>query len=171
VRRLLVLRHAKSSWGEPALADHDRPLNARGERAAALVGARLAQSPQLPDLVLCSTAVRARETAARVLAALPEPPPVRFEEVLYLADPCVWIERLQRVDDTVGCVLVVGHNPGLEDLVAALLGDAKESARRRLAHGLPTAALAELELPIATWAALERGVGRLVAFTRPRDLV
>lgn len=136
-KRLYVLRHAKSSWAAPGLTDHERPLNARGERAAALVGAWLAQRGIAPDLVLCSTARRALQTLEGIRPWLPDAIAVSIEDDLYLAAPERWIERLRAVDDAVDTVLLVGHNPGLEELVQALADGGDADALRRLDQGSP----------------------------------
>jgi phosphohistidine phosphatase len=165
-RLLLILRHAKSSWDDPALADHDRPLAPRGVVAAAAMRAHFRARELAPDLTLCSTARRAQETLAALgLAAAPV-----LERGLYHAGEDALLERLRGVDDAQRCVLLVGHNPGLEALVRALTGAAKPRAARRLAKGLKTGALAELELPIERWQELKPGLGSLTRLTRPKDL-
>jgi phosphohistidine phosphatase len=177
---LVLLRHAKSAWGDERLADHDRPLAPRGERAAELLGVYLAQRAFAPDLVLCSTAARTRQTLDRVLAKLrsgaaagkadshaPADPEVRHERRLYLASAEELLERLREIPERAQRVLLVGHNPGLEDLAGSLAGT---SGREELRGGLPTAACAELEVQ-GPWRALDRGGARLVSFRRPKDLV
>jgi phosphohistidine phosphatase len=184
LRTLMLLRHAKSAWGDAELADHERPLAPRGERAAELVGVFLAQRGLVPDLVLCSTAMRTRQTLGRVLAQLGRAgaaekgashaaaaalaPEVRHERGLYLADAGALLERLRELPDERRRVLLVGHNPGLEDLARAL---ASEESAEALRAGLPTAALVELELPVGSWRALEPGAARLARMRRPKDLV
>ena len=171
MKRLLVLRHAKSSWSSEGLADHDRPLNARGERAAVLMGAALAQRAFLPGAAFCSTARRARDTFERVAAQLPEPVPASFEKGLYLAPPDAWLERLQVADDEVSTLLLVGHNPGLEELVGWLAPSGEAGAVARLRQGLPTAALAVIEAPAERWSQVAPGRCSLRALSRPKDLV
>jgi phosphohistidine phosphatase len=162
--RLYLLRHAKSSWDEPGLADHDRPLAKRGRRAADAMARHLRENEVAPELVLCSTARRARETFERIEPAL-EAPEVRFERELYGATPHGLLERLQRVPDSVASVMVVGHNPTLEELALDLARPSP--ARRELEAKFPTGALATLELP-GSWGDLDEA--ELVAFVRPRDL-
>ncbi len=168
-RRVWILRHAKSSWSDEGLEDHDRPLASRGKRAAPLMGHALAQHGAKPDRILASTAVRVRETVDRVQDQFGEQLPVSFEEPLYLASAESWIERLRGLKDERE-VLLVGHNPGLEALVSELAPKGKTTALQRLRKGMPTAAVAEVELPIEDWAELECGAGRLLWVMRPKDL-
>ncbi len=170
MKRLWILRHAKSSWSDEGLGDHERPLAPRGERAAVLIGATMAQRGIRPDRVLASTAVRVRETLERLQGQLAERVPVSFEETLYMASTEEWIERLRAIEGADG-VLVVGHNPGLEDLISALAPKGDKAALRRLREGLPTAALAEVLLRVDRWSELRPGVGRLASLERPKDLV
>lgn len=165
-RHLLVLRHAKSSWRDSSLADHDRPLSPRGIRAAAAMRSYFLERRLAPDLALCSTAVRAHET----LVALELESATSVEADLYHASQDELIERLRDLEDAHRRVLLVGHNTGLELLVRMLAFEAEETAARRLAKGLKTATLAELALPIARWSELRPGTGRLVRLTRPKDL-
>jgi phosphohistidine phosphatase len=166
VRKLLLLRHAKSSWDEPGLGDFERPLSARGERAAVLMGVWLAQEGLVPELVLCSPAVRTRDTLRRLLPALSPEPAVRFAEDLYAAEPAAILRRVAGVDDAVRCVLVLGHNPGLEELAGQLARDATA-----LRGGLPTAALVELDLEAEAWREVRRGTARRARVVRPKELV
>ena len=157
--RLYLLRHAKSSWDHPELADHDRPLAKRGRRATKALARYLREHDIAPELVLCSTARRARETLEGIELAAPD---VRHESELYGASARELMERLREVPDEVGSVMVIGHNPGIEDLAVALLGHAP-------AAKYPTGALAALELP-GTWDDVDRDGAQLVSFVRPRDL-
>lgn len=162
-KRLVLLRHAKSSWSEADLADHDRPLNGRGRRAAPVVGRHLRDAGLVPDLVLCSSAVRARATLAGL--GLPETVEVRVEGDLYGADPDEIVELLGTVPDEVRSVLVIAHNPGLEELTALLVAD-----ERTLPDRFPTAAVAELRLPIARWDEIAPHRAGLSSFVTPRGL-
>lgn len=169
---LLVLRHAKSSWAEEGLPDHDRPLNARGLRDAPRMALHLAHAAPRPDRVLCSTAQRARQTLDAVLEALPAPPPpVALEPELYLAPASRLLARLHTLPAGSRSVLLVGHNPGLEDLVRGLAarrgGD--RGAAARLDEGLKTATLAVLVFE-APWRELAPAGARLEALVRPKDL-
>jgi phosphohistidine phosphatase len=171
MKRILLLRHAKSDWGADGLDDHDRPLAARGVRAAGLVGTHLVQQGLRPDLVLCSSARRAQQTWEHVLERLPESPPVRIEPDLYLAAPRTLFERLYGLEDGVEVAMVVGHNPGMGDLAAALAGAGEVGEVERLRRKFPTAALAVIDADVEGWKDLAPDVCRLVAFTTPKDLV
>jgi len=167
-RRLLLLRHAKSSWGEADLPDRERPLAPRGQRAAAALGARLARRRLPIDRVLCSPARRTRETLA--LLALDPAIPVSSAEALYLASARTLLTRLRRLPPRVRTVLVIGHDPGLEQLARSLAERGRKRALRRLAEGFVTGALAELRVPDHGWPALQAGSAYLERFTRPKDL-
>ena len=167
-RRLLLLRHAKSSWDEPGLPDRERPLAPRGRRAAAALGARLARRRVRIDRVLCSPSRRTRETLA--LLALEPAPPAAFPEALYLASARTLLGRLRRIPPRVRCVLVIGHDPGIDQLARSLAERGRPRALRRLAQGFKTGALAELRVPDDGWRALRPGSAYLERFTRPKDL-
>jgi phosphohistidine phosphatase len=171
MKRILLLRHAKSDWGDEGLDDHDRRLAPRGERAAGLMGTHLEQQGLHPDLVLCSSARRAQQTWEHLLERLPEAPPVRVEPDLYLAAAGALFERLRQLEDGVEVAMLIGHNPGVGDLAAALAGPGKGRAVARLRAKFPTAALAVIDAEVAAWKDLAPGVCRLVAFTTPKDLV
>jgi phosphohistidine phosphatase len=158
------MRHAKSSWADPDVADHDRPLNARGRLAATLVGSHLRQVGPPLDLVLCSSAVRARQTLE--LLQVTDDRHIRIEDQLYGASPVGLLARLRMLPDAIGSVLVLGHNPGIEELATMLDRDGPASAQK-----FPTAAVARLRLPIATWTDLDWGLGWLEEFVIPRDLL
>ncbi|HEY6890145.1 MAG TPA: histidine phosphatase family protein [Solirubrobacter sp.] len=162
-RRLYLLRHAKSSWKDPGLADHDRPLSGRGRRAAAALAVHLAQERIRPELVLCSTALRTRETYERLEAAL-ETAPVHFERRLYAASADDLLELLRTVPDQFATALVIGHNPGLEELALQLARPSP--ARDALQAKFPTAALATLELTSSSWSELAPGCASLIAYRR-----
>jgi phosphohistidine phosphatase len=166
-RRVYVLRHAKSSWDDPALADHDRPLNERGRRAAKAMRRHLAGAGIAPDVVLCSTAVRARQTLERLEPAL-DGAAVSVDAQLYGAGARTLLDRMRALPESVGSVMVIGHNPGLQELVLGLA--APGPSRDRVALKFPTAALATLAFDAAGWRALAPGAAELVAYTRPRDL-
>ena len=158
---LLLLRHAKSSWDDPALADHDRPLAARGRRAAKLIGAHLRRE-QIPiSLVLCSSARRARET----LDLVASPGEIQIERGLYGASADQPLERLRRVPDEVDAVMLIGHNPAIQDLAVHLAGGGIELAERKF----PTGALATLTFA-GPWRALQPSHAELAAFVKPREL-
>jgi phosphohistidine phosphatase len=159
-RHLYLLRHAKSSWDDATLDDRERPLGGRGRKAARLISQRLRNDGVSPELVLCSPARRTQETLERV-----DPTGERvIEDGLYTATAGSLIERLNRVPDEVNSVMLIGHNPALQQLVLALSGpnDAVEAK-------FPTGALATLELD-CSWSELEPGRARLTGLLRPKDL-
>jgi phosphohistidine phosphatase len=163
VKRLYLLRHAKSSWDEP-LADADRPLAPRGRKAAKRIAGYVEREGIRPDLVICSTAVRARQTLERVAPALGEPE-VTFDERLYAASEGQLLARLREVPASVESVLLVGHNPGTAQLLALLAGSG-----RPLPVEVPTGALASLSFSGAAWWELGPGDASLDAFVVPREL-
>jgi phosphohistidine phosphatase len=169
-RTLLLLRHGKSSWSDPTLSDHDRPLAPRGERAAGLIAAHLRSEGIRPALVLCSSARRTRDTLAAVQPSLDETTEVRVEDGLYGAGATAIVALLRTVDAAVPSVMVIGHNPGLEDLALALAGDGAETAVRQLRTKFPTGALATLELRSSAWPELAFGDAFLLSVVLPRDL-
>jgi phosphohistidine phosphatase len=159
-RRLYVLRHAKSSWDDPGLSDHDRTLAPRGLKATELLAKHLHEHRIQPDLVLCSTAVRAQRT----LEGIGLDGQRSIEEELYTASAGQWIERLNRVPDETESVMAIGHNPALQQLVLALAGSDEEVERK-----FPTAALATLSLDCA-WSEVQPGCAELTGLVRPKDL-
>lgn len=167
MKRLYLLRHAKSSWKDPGLADHDRPLAGRGRRAAKAVARHLRELGIEPELVMCSTARRARETLERLEPVLGTGA-VWVERELYGAGAGALLEQLRGVPDAVGSVLVIGHNPGLQRLALALARPAP--AVEELEAKYPTAGLAALVFEGPSWRDLDRGSAELVGFVRPRDL-
>ena len=171
MKTLYLLRHAKSDWGSPGLDDHDRPLAARGERAAAVMGVHFAQQQYQPSLVLCSSARRTRQTLEALLPHLPGQPELAVEERIYLASSGQLLARLQEVDDGQSGVLLIGHNPGIAELAQTLAGSGERASLRRLAARFPTAASAVCEFDLEHWRDLAPGSGRLLAYTTPKDLV
>ncbi len=164
--RLLLLRHAKSSWDDASLPDHDRPLAARGRAAAELMGAHLRATGLRPDLVLCSSAKRTRETLE--LLSLDEPE-VRIEDGLYGADDGSLLARVRLLPEDAGTVLLIGHNPGMQDLAIVLAGPGGGDEVVRLREKFPTGALAAFEV-VGTWAGVATGDARLSALVLPREL-
>lgn len=169
-RTLLVLRHAKSSWDQPELADFDRPLAPRGKRAAAAIGRYLRERRWRPDLVLCSPAARTQQTWALVAAELGDEVPCRLLRTLYLASPSRFWLILQRAPDAASCLMLIGHNPGLASFAAALCGTGAKRQLRRLSSKFPTAALAVVSFEAEHWSGIEPRSGQLDAFIRPKDL-
>lgn len=174
MKTVYLLRHAKSDWADARLKDHERPLNDRGQKAAPQMGAYLKSKRYKPDIILCSTARRAVETLDLAKPAFAPETPVLFEETLYLAEPRQLLERLRWLDEGEKSVLIVGHNPGIAqfalDLSASPANEADEAVHRRLREKYSTGALAVVKLPINAWREIKNGQGRLVDFTRPKDL-
>lgn len=171
MKKIILLRHAKSSWDDPSLDDHDRPLNNRGRSAAPVIANWLAHRKHGVDLILCSSAVRTRETVARMRNAVPDLPEPLIEHGLYHASPEMLRERLRALPSDCGAVMLVGHQPGLSSL-ARQLADGTENRRcRRAYEHFPTAAAAVLELDIGAWTDLSYGAARFVDFAKPRELM
>lgn len=172
---LTLLRHAKSSWDEP-LDDHDRPLAKRGLKAAPEMGAALAAMGLRPDLVICSGAVRTRETLALVLDELGAPAPdVVYDDSVYMASPQTLLKRLRAIAPgpdrgTPRHVMLVGHNPGMEELALELVGSGAADDRARMAKKFPTAAAAVIAFNADAWASIKPGTGRLEHFLTPKRL-
>jgi phosphohistidine phosphatase len=170
MKTIFLLRHAKSSWREPDLDDHDRPLAGRGRRAAKAMGTHLEERAVRPSLILCSSARRTRETLDRLLPHLGPEPQVRIEREIYLASRGELLARLRRVDDCEDSVLLIGHNPGIAELARGLVGDGPAETIQRMNRKFPTAAFAAFALPLHRWQELTLGNTRLTEFTTPRDL-
>jgi phosphohistidine phosphatase len=170
MKQLLLLRHAKSSWDNPVLADYDRPLASRGRKAARRIGRELAVRGWLPQRALVSPAARTRETWEVASAECPCVPEVSFRKVLYGASAGQLLAEAQRTPERIGMLLMLGHNPGLEDLVRGLTGENSEpEALELLLAKFPTAALARLEFD-GRWEELRLGAARLTNCLRPKDL-
>jgi phosphohistidine phosphatase len=163
VPTLYILRHAKSDWGDPDLPDHERPLAPRGEKAIRRIAEHVRSEGIAPELVLCSTALRARQTLAGLVPVLPGDVQVDIEEGLYGASLDGLLARLRQVDEGVGAVLVVGHNPTLHALALALTGRGDRLER------FPTGALATVVFE-GGWAGLGEGGAELAGLVVPREL-
>ena len=166
-KTLYLLRHAKSSWEDPTLADHDRPLAPRGRRASKTIANYLRRQPSTPRLVLCSSSERTRETLKRISAGLRGVVEVRIEERLYRASAGGLLERLQGVDGRLDSVMLIGHYPAVQELALSLAGGGVDN--RRLAEKFPTAGLATLAFR-GSWDELAPGAAELVAFVTPKEL-
>ncbi|HEX9090169.1 MAG TPA: histidine phosphatase family protein [Anaerolineales bacterium] len=161
MKTLLLLRHAKSSWKQPEVHDHDRPLNKRGKKEAPKVGLYLKENELIPDQILSSTARRAQDTAQAVAEESGFAKPIDLHQDLYLSDTACYLDILRCLPDETNRVLVVGHNPDLEELLT-LLTDVT-------AH-LTTAALAQIDLPISSWQELNEATdARLLNIWTPRE--
>ncbi|MEE3368832.1 MAG: histidine phosphatase family protein [Planctomycetota bacterium] len=162
MKTLLILRHAKSSWDLAGQADHERPLNPRGQRAAPRMGTLLRDEQLVPDHIISSTACRARQTVEALVSSSGFCGITQWENALYLAPPDVYRTFLQQLSTDPQRVLVVGHNPGLEDLILQLTGRHET---------MPTAALAQVTLPIDSWEELNfLQNGELTSHWQPRNL-
>ncbi|GAT81318.1 phosphohistidine phosphatase [Streptomyces sp. F-3] len=167
LHRLVVLRHAKSARPE-GVADHDRPLAPRGRRDAPAAGRALAEADCLPDLALCSTALRARQTWELASAQWGTPPPVRYDPGLYAAGVPGLLAAVREVPAEMETLLLVGHNPGLEQLVLELAGDGLDDTLDRLRAKFPTSAVAVLSWHGPGWRSLTPGAALLTGFMVPR---
>lgn len=171
--RLLLLRHAKSDWSGN-LSDHNRPLAPRGRKAATRIGAFMRKKGYVPATVLCSTAERTRETLDLLLPTLRADPAIRYDQALYLAEWPALLATLRSTETVDTPLLMIGHNPGIEQLAINLVlqpQDADERARfEHLERKFPTAALAVLDFDEPHWGAVKPGTGRLTDFVRPRDV-
>jgi phosphohistidine phosphatase len=165
VKLLYLLRHAKSSWDDSTLADHDRPLAPRGLRAAKVVAEHLRREGIAPELVLCSSSTRTRETLTQIAPGLGKGAVVEIERRLYAASGPELLTRLHEVRDEIESVMLIGHNPGIQDLALSLAGDGPEIARMR--RKFPTAALATLMVN-GGWRELAAGSAELVSFVKPK---
>ena len=171
MKKLTLLRHAKSDWNDPVSRDFDRPLNRRGMKAARRMGEWMRSQRLDFDTVLASPALRVVETLDHLAAGLGRPMAPIFNERIYLASAVTLIDVLRESDGLGDHVLLVGHNPGLEDLVFELAGDTVDSPiADDVATKFPTGAVVEMEFPCESWSDLDGSKGHLIRFTRPRDL-
>ena len=169
-RLVYLFRHAKSSRSDPELEDFDRPLAPRGERACETMGEYFRLADIQPGLVVCSAALRTRQTLERVLPAIGEDAVVKHYRGLYLAGPQAMLNRLRRTPADVRRVMLVAHNPGMQTLAQRLAGSGPEQELRRLAENLPTGALAILVYRGRSWEELDEGSCELHSLVAPRDL-
>lgn len=171
MKKLTLLRHAKSSWDDTVSRDFDRPLNDKGKRAAQSIGTFIKRSALDMDMVLASPAVRVIETLEHVEETCGSSYEPEWERKIYLASSVTLMDVLRAVDSDPSHILMVGHNPGLEDLVFDLVpDDGSSKARDMVEEKYPTAALAEMTLDIDSWSNIANGCASLDRFTRPRDL-
>jgi phosphohistidine phosphatase len=161
MKRLYVLRHAKSSWDDASLSDFDRPLNERGLDAAPLMGKVMRKRGYIPDAVFSSPAKRAKKTAKLATDAAGIESSIIFDERIYEASPQKLVEVLSTVDGAAASAMIVGHNPGMEGLIRLLTGETVS---------MPTAALAIIDLEVEQWNDLDHQTGKLVAMLRPKEL-
>ena len=169
MKLLYLLRHAKSSWDDLSLPDHDRPLAPRGLRAARKMADHLRRAGIAPALVLCSTARRATETLDAIMPALEPTPDVHIEEHLYLASTEELVHRLHEIPAPVPSVMMIGHNPSIQSAALVLARGDDQALLARLRDKMAAGALATLELD-GEWSAAAAGTARLVSFVVPREL-
>jgi phosphohistidine phosphatase len=167
MRRLQLLRHAKTERPEPGERDRDRKLTARGRADAPIIGAYMVRHRLVPDLALVSPAVRAEETWALIAVALGKSPRVKRDARIYNAGTEALIEVIGDARDA-GTLLIVGHNPGLHDLAVQLIASGEVDARERVNEKLPTAGLVVIDFPYDDWSRLHPHSGRLERFVSPR---
>ena len=170
MRRLFLLRHAKSSWQTDGQEDFERPLNERGRKSAPAIGAYMLRQGIAPDLVLCSTACRTRETLALVLPFLRGEATIRLEDRFYLASAAKLSAALRRLDNAVRQVMIVAHNPGIQEAALALSAEDLSADREAVERKFPTAALAQIDFAAGPWSAVEPHCGTLVRFVSPHTL-
>jgi phosphohistidine phosphatase len=170
MRRLMLLRHAKSDWSAPGRPDRERTLSPRGERAAPLMGRYLAEHDLVPQHAIVSIATRTRQTWQLLGKAVADGPSVTFDDRIYEAAPIDILSAIADAPAAAENLLVVGHNPGLQSLALALAGSGASKARRSLAEKFPTAALAVLDFDLPDWKSLTPGSGRLERFITPRAI-
>lgn len=168
MRRLMLLRHAKSDWSVSGQRDIDRTLNARGRDSAPAMGRYMAQQGLVPDHVLVSSARRTRETWELVAPAFRRQPAFGYEPRLYEASAKAILGVLQETDPRVRTLLVIGHNPGLQEVAAILMASGEPDARDRLLEKFPTASLAVIDIPADDWRGLKPSCGRLERFVTSR---
>ena len=162
MKTLLLMRHAKSSWKDTELADHERPLNKRGKKDAPFMGEILKEKELLPQKILASTAVRVRETVEGLVQGSDYTGEIEFSDALYLAEADVYRTAIQALPDTLERVMVIGHNPGMESLLQLLCGRIES---------LPTSSVAYISLPVQSWSEMADGVdGDLIEMLLPREL-
>jgi phosphohistidine phosphatase len=166
---LTLLRHAKSGWDDPVRRDFDRPLNPRGRRAARTVGLEMKAQGLAFDLILASPSRRVIETLEEVAAGYGAITP-EYDRRLYLAPLATLLDIVRHAPEAAAKLLLVGHNPGLEELALSLARGDPDGLRSELEVKYPTGTVAEISLPSETWAAVREGTGQIVRFIRPRDL-
>lgn len=168
-RRLILLRHAKSDWPD-GIADHERPLGKRGLNDAPRIGSYIESHGLIPDFAVVSTARRTRETWDLVEPEFSRSVPTRFDRRVYEAKPGALLYIVRETEPSVGALMLVGHNPGFEDLARFLIGSGDTEARERLAYKYPTGGLAVIDFQIDDWRAIETHSGSLNRFITPRLL-
>ncbi|HEU0220919.1 MAG TPA: histidine phosphatase family protein [Paracoccaceae bacterium] len=171
MKRLLLIRHAKSSWADPELEDMARPLNERGRIAARVTGAWLAEKGLGPDFVFLSPALRCRETWERIRAVLGDAPEPKVEKALYMADPETMLRVLRTAPKAAGTVFLIGHQPGISSFARKLAASAVPAGCARAFTKFPTGAAALIEFEAEDWTGAGFGLGAFRSFATPKELV
>ena len=162
MKTLILMRHAKSSWKDPDLSDHDRPLKKRGRKDAKRIARELLKHDLIPELILSSTAARAKETVEAVLESLEDDIPVEYSEALYMAEPQDFLDILATLPSDLNVIMLVGHNPGMEAYLQIINGNIES---------MPTASLAKLKLKLDDWQGISIDTpGKLAGFWTPKSL-
>jgi phosphohistidine phosphatase len=162
MKKILLMRHAKSSWDDPSLSDHQRPLNKRGKRDAPRMGQWLSESNLVPDMILCSTAERAKQTVELLLETLPFEGKIQYLDSLYHGAPDNFLDALKELPQEIEVVMFVGHNPGMEYFLEVLCDEYER---------MPTAAVAEISIQHQKWAEMNNySQGNLVNLWTPREI-
>lgn len=161
MKTLYLLRHAKSSWSDGSISDLDRPLNGRGEKAASFIGGLMKENGLVPERIISSPAKRAGDTAELVAETLEFAAEILFDERIYDAGPMHLLAVVSEIPDELDSAMIVGHNPGMVGFIWYLTGKMEP---------MPTAALAQIELPVAHWNEITEGCGTLTEIIRPKDL-
>jgi phosphohistidine phosphatase len=170
MRRLMLLRHAKSDWSAPGTRDQDRPLSARGREAAPKMGSYMARHGLVPDLVIASPATRVTETLALMLPAFAKQPKTMPDARIYETDADELLTVIKEAPRSVHNLLLAGHNPSISDLASLLMASGDVDARQRLIEKFPTAALAVIDFPLDDWSKIHPKSGRLDRFVLPKAL-
>ena len=170
MRRLMLLRHAKSDWSMPGTRDQDRPLSSRGREAAPRMGAYMARHGLVPDLIIASPATRVMDTLALVLPGFAKQPKTMTDARLYETDADQLLTVIKETPRSVHSLLLVGHNPSLADFASLLMAAGDVETRQRLIEKFPTAALAVIDFPLDDWSKIHPRSGRLDRFVPPKAL-
>jgi phosphohistidine phosphatase len=170
MQTLILLRHAKSSWDHPGLDDFDRPLADRGLKAAPRMGDYLQSQSIKPDLIVCSSSVRTRQTLALITPQLDSQPKAIFEDDLYLATASNLLERIQALPARAHTVILIGHNPGFHDVAQLLIKSGDHADQAALATKFPTCAAAIITFPVKRWSEIAPHTGHLTTFMTPSRL-
>jgi phosphohistidine phosphatase len=170
MRRLMLLRHAKSEWSNPGARDHDRVLAERGRESAPKIGSYMTRHALRPDLILASTATRVRQTVDLLLPAFAKPPKTLYDDRLYEVEGGKLLDVIKETPPEVHALMLVGHNPGIAELAELLIGTGDVETRQRLLEKFPTAGLAVIDFPLDDWKKLHHKAGRLDRFVVPRAI-